>query len=417
MIKAINIKGIIIVAVSLLVVDSVCAYVLSPLVAPMAVSIINKNIDPKVEFKSVRVHPILLSVDLTQVSISDAENEQRQIMSASKITASIDIWSALKKQMAVSRLHIDDMQISVDKSMDGTIALTAADGSEVEEVTTMDRLKQAIDFGKSDWFTRVFGWIKKELKKDRSSQAKKDAEQTKTADTEVEGLKRGRIIHFGGRDKATFKVGQVKITNAKAIVSNAGQRLPAFEKMNLTLKKFEVNQSNSIVFDSIVGKGEFATDAPGKFKFGIEFKDNVCDSYLELHAFDLAELRPIYSNSLPIAFDRGLLELNSKSHIEEKALDSKNNLTITDHTITKSSMLSITGFVIGPIIEALNKQNPLKLTFDIGGTPDKPSFDGLKKIVMEMAHDEIENSTMNQMKTKASEGAAAIKDKFGELFN
>ncbi len=417
MIKAINIKGIITVIVCLVIVDSACAYVLSPFIAPMAVSIINKNIDPKVEFKSVRVHPILLSVDLTQVSISDAENEQHQIMTASKIAASIDIWRVLKKQLAVSRLNIDDMQISVDKSADGQIALALADGGDVKEVSTMDRLKQAIDFGKSDWFTRLYGWIKKELKKDRSSQTKKAASQKKVVDTEVEGLKRGRIIHFDGQDKTTFRVGEVKITNAKAIVSNSGQRLPAFEKMNLSLKNFELNQFNHIGFDHIKGNGEFATATPGKFKFGIEFKDKVCDTYLELHAFDLAELRPIYNNSLPIAFERGLLELNSKSHIEDKALDSKNNLTITDHTITKSSMLSITGFVMGPIIEALNKQNPLKLTFDIGGTPDKPSFDGLKKIVMEMAHDEIQNSTMNQMKTKATEGAAAIKDKFGELFN
>ena len=72
------------------------------------------------------------------------------------------------------------------------------------------------------------------------------------------------------------------------------------------------------------------------------------------------------------------------------------------------------GVIGGPqkaLIEALNNKPSIKLEFDIGGSPEKPSFSGLQESAMELVKDDIKDLAGKSLKEKAGEAWLGIKEK------
>ena len=118
--KVINTKGIIILAVVLLVIQLGVGLVLSPLVGKIVIEQLNKYGGTKIDVGSVNVWPLTFSCSLKDLKIFDPDNEKQRIALVRKASVGISPLALLSKRLVVSNLVVTGAEINLKGEPDGS---------------------------------------------------------------------------------------------------------------------------------------------------------------------------------------------------------------------------------------------------------------------------------------------------------
>ncbi|MDP2912471.1 MAG: hypothetical protein Q8N91_00500, partial [Candidatus Omnitrophota bacterium] len=125
-------------------------------------------------------------------------------------------------------------------------------------------------------------------------------------------------------------------------------------------------------------------------------------------------VRFVYESSLPVQVVKGFITLRSDTHIEEGAIDSRNEISLRDQALLpKAGGSQAMGFMpIAAVCEAMNRVDPLKLDFNIGGTVEKPEFGGFQESLMALIKPYIVNF-QEKIKSEGLKALGRLLDKEG----
>jgi len=409
----INLRGLMVLVVVLAVIDLGVAYGLSPLAAKMAQSSMSLASGTKIDLGTVRFHPLLLSLTLKDVQIRDPKNPEMRIFRADSASAQLDIVALLKKEIVFSNIIAHGAKVELIRDASGKFnveTLGQEDKGQVEGL--IDKAKTAYE--KRDWFGKAYdSWRRSQKKKAERKQA------DKVLRTNARQLPRGSVVAFRYGPEFVFRAGKIRLENADIVLVDKGQRLPPFRNVDAEIRNLAITAQGQLRFTGFELKGIF--EASRKGEFDIRFSDKeggaASDISIRLKDLDLAPLRPFYEKSLPVSIAAGYLELDSKTHSTEAALQSVNKLKLADYRIeAKKDWNPLAGAPIEAIVAALNRRPSFELDFEIGGTPDKPTFTGFRDALMKLVGQDLKGLATEGLKEKAGAKVAELSEKIKGLF-
>lgn len=407
--KALNIKGIIILVSVLLAVQLIVGLVLSPMVSPLVVKVINDNSNAKISVGGVHIWPLTLSCSLNDLKVFDPDNEKERIASIKKAGARISFLALLSKRIVISSITISGAEIDVRGEPDGSFniqKLAPEDKAAAGEAKTgiFDKFK-----GKKDWFTRVFDMVKKNASKESVEKKQTEKKDKGEIKTDVVQLPKGRRVIFSTlSDPYIFQIRNLAVKNSslKLYPADTGAALTV-GKANIAIKNLGMDPLKGARFDklSISGKLDKAGSPAGSFDLDYDqtFKGGEQRARCTLSAknIDLAAIQFIYEDSLPISFSKGILDIRSDTGLVNENIDSKNNITLKDQEASAKGGGMVGMIPMPALCDALNQVNPASFSFTITGTVNSPKFGGLEDALMKLLKPYLENLVTKNLKEKA----------------
>ena len=411
-----NPKGIIILVVFLAVVDVAVAFGLSPLVTRVVVAAANEHADVKIAIDKIRLHPVLLSITAGDVEIYDPDNPSARMFYGKRMSARLDPWALLSKRVFLSSLTFKGVELEVVKDAQGRFNVEKiTQDKEAADAGKLESLQRWWKSGRKDWFSNIYEKLKTLTR--RKKEEKEKAAEKKEIRTEVEELHRGKVVRFTSPKQTLFRIKKLKLSGGKVILNERGTRLPPIEDIHLLLKNLIIRPSGAVSMDLVHAEGRISSGREGNFKIHLVQKRDAVDVKVHLKDMDMAVLKPLYEDSLPVSFARGFLALDSRSHFDSESLDSQNHLKIDSYEMTAKHQWNIGGFATKPIVDALNRLPEFEIKFKISGTPDRPSYSGFQESLMEIVKDDLlQEGMMSGIKEKTGQQVEKISEKLKSLF-
>jgi len=391
--KYINVKGIGILVVILLVFQFAVGMVLSPIVGKIVVDVLNKTSDARIEVGRISLWPLTLGISMSGLRVFDPDNDKNQIISVKKASIRLSPVALLSKRLVVAGINATDVRIDLEGESDGSfnvskIVKAEGPGGERPKTSILDRFKKD-----RDMFSSIFDMLKN---RNSSGEKQKTAEQRKEAGkvkTSVVQLPKGRRVTFRvERDDYLVEVKSVNVRLATIKVKDAAGEEIDIDRATLALGGLKIDPAKGATMDSLEVRGDLKKgDEPaGSFRLSYDTSYTVSgvrtDAVLSAKQVDLPAVTFLFEDSLPVAVDKGIITIDSRTRIDNGALDSRNRLTLVDHTLEPKGQGTVAGIIPMPVLcDALNQTDPLKLDFDITGTVDSPQFSGLDKTLKEIA--------------------------------
>lgn len=388
--KNLNLKNLIILIVVLAIIHFGVGLLASPIVSSFVIAKINKYAGSKLYIEKANIWPLTLSLSLKNLKVFDPEKEDQRIVRVGEASVYLSPLGLLSKRFVLSCLRMNDAEINLEGQPDGTFNIQKLaqpqKAQEKKEGPGFELTKE-----KLDWFGKAYGLLKNKLSKDALEKQKAKQQEAKKVAKDVIELAKARRVHFKTQsERYLFEIKKLEINNAYINLKSQDGRSVEIDKARIVLGNVgydpalgsRVGKFN--IAGNIKSQGVSAGSLEALFlktfdRQGIrtEFDINLKDVNLSAAAF-------IYEDSLPVTVQKGFLNLISKTVIINDNIDSKNQLSLRDHTLTpKSGVESSSKFDSVPMIcELLNNTNPLKLEFEIGGTLEKPEFRNFMKSLM-----------------------------------
>jgi len=408
----INIKGIAVLAVLLAAADLTVAFGVSPLLKDAAVTALNKNIDPEVSVGTIRIHPLFLSVTAADIEVRDPVDPAKRMFSGKSMTARLSLPALLSKKIYLSALGFKGFEFEVTRDENGVLNVEKLAEAPKDEEPFWKRLRLP---KKRDWFGTLYEKIKASQKKDE-----KKTKVEEKIDARVRALPHGSVVSFESPAETVFKIGKLRFQDGKLTLREDGQTLPAFENILIDARDLRWRRSGLMTAGRLRLEGEMETTRIGTFD--VEARQNRKTHFInaDLKDIDLSVLKPVYEDSLPVIFEKGFLSLESESRLTPGELASKNHLTLEEHQITASGGAGLSGFSGGLLTKALNRKPRIELDFRLGGTPEKPSFEGFQESLFEIVKDDLmslKGEAASDLKEKAGEALGELGSKVKSFFN
>ncbi|MFC1570623.1 AsmA family protein [Candidatus Omnitrophota bacterium] len=414
--KYINVKGIGILAVVLIVIQLVFGLLISPFVGKIVVEQLNKHAGTKITVGKISVWPLTLSSSLKDLKVFDPDKENVRIAHIKKASMRLSPLRLLSKQLVLSSLSISGAEIDLKGEADGSFNVQKLAKTEKAKAEAKKKGSIFDRFGaKKDVFTQIYDMIKKDSSKEEVEKKKEEVKERKKVTKEVVELPRGRRVYFNTiSDDYVFQIRSFVIKNAKINLETAQGEKLTVDRAGVVIKNLGVDPTKGARFDKLsIGGHLMQKDKPaGEFDFDYaqSFRGSTQKTVCNLSArnINLIAAKPIYQDSLPVDFTKGIISINSKTSIVNGNIDSSNSLTLKDQNITPKGGQQV-GLGIIPlptVCEAVNKVDPLKLKFGITGTVDSPQFTGFQEALMQLIKPYIADMAEN-IKEK---GVSAVKD-------
>jgi len=408
MFKRINIFGILIFVMALLIVQVGFGFFISPAFTGFIVDKANEYTNAKIMVDKVNVWPVTLSVSIKGLKVFDPENDEKRMISIPKASFGISLWGLLSKRLVFSNIDMQGADINLEGEADGSFNVQKlAQGKEADKgkgvLQLLDRFK-----GKKDWFSRVYDMIKK-----RSAKKAEDKEMA-AATTEVTELAKGRRVHFKTkRDDYIFEIKQLKLSDCDIHVVVDGKSAIDIDKASFKMREVAIDPAKGAYFKEMALKGTIRKDGNVSGRFDLLYdqyrrnKDEITEMSVVARDVDLAAVGFIYENSLPVDFEKGTIDLDSRTKIVNESMDSRNSITLTGHQLVpkKGTNQLAAGFLPMPVVcEAMNGIDPVKLKFDVTGTAAKPELGGFQENLQTL----LEPTLKNVQEKAKQEGMNAI---------
>lgn len=400
-----NFRGIIALIVILAVFDLGVAYLLGPAAAKAVESIVTRLTPAKFEIGRVELHPLLLRVAISDVRVYDPDHPELRIFKGDRLFAALDPLAVLSRRAGFWSVTVEGAELEVTHDEKGGFNIARLAKKDGKPEGKLEMLKKAVGLKDQDWFKRVYNGVRDALKRKAEARREKPVERTS-----VRELPKGRIVQFKTRPKPLLEVGSFELKNAAFVLKDAGRLLPSLRNVNSSVKSLCIAEGGAVSFASLKISGKAEGARPGSFDIELDEKKDAFTSKVDIRNVYIGAFEPLYAKSLPVFFERGFLTLKSSSHVTEAALESKNHVKLEDHRLAARMTLGVLSPVSEPVLAALNSRQSFELDFDIGGTPDKPSFSGFRKSLMDLVKDDLVGGMDKSLKEKASD----LKDKAGE---
>lgn len=412
--KILNIKGIILLLAALLVLDGAIAFGVSPIAKNIIVTAANKNLDPTIRVESLRIHPVLMNVSVKGLSAFNPENESERFFRAEKASVQLDIMALLRKRVWIDQLILKNVDLEVVKDSTGSLNITnMQDVSSDQTGGKMEQIKGWLTQGKRDWFSEVYDRVK--AKTAKSASGKKEESKKESVKREIRELPSGRVVEFVSSDSDLFRIKKIRLDGGKVVLNDRGNKLPPIEKINILIKNYRLKKNGLSEIAYFDAKGILGGRKNGSFEASMTTTSDSAKLKLNVTDADLPALDPFFEDSLPVRFNDGFVTASVDTSMEKGKLDSYQEIKLTSHSMVPRSKVSLTGLTSGVLLQTLSKIDPLELKFRIGGTPDKPSFDGLNQTLLNIAKEQFPDASIS-LKEQAAEKLGDVKDKLTSFF-
>lgn len=408
MFKRINIFGILIFVVALLLVQVGFGFFISPVFTGFIVDKANEYTNAKITVDKVHVWPVTLSVSVKDLKVFDPDNSEERMISIPKASFGISPWGLLSKRIVFSNVNMEEADINLEGEPDGSfnvqkLAKGKEDAGGKGIMQLLDRFK-----GKKDWFSRVYDMMKKRSAK------KDEGKEGAVATTEVVELAKGRRVHFKTkRDDYVFEIKKLKLSDCDIHVVVDGKSAIDIDKASFKMREVAVDPAKGAYFKEMALKGTIKKDGNVSGRFDVSYdryrrnRDEVTEVNVVARDVDLVAVDFIYENSLPVDFEKGTVDLDSRTKIVNESMDSRNSITLTGHQLVpkKGTNQLAAGFLPMPVVcEAMNGIDPVKLKFDVTGTVEKPELGGFQENLQTL----LEPTLKNVQEKAKQEGMNAI---------
>lgn len=389
--KRINLKGIIIWAAVLLVLNLAVGMIISPMISAFAIKKLNESTNAKIYLERVNVWPLTLSFNLKNLKVFNPDNTNQRILAIESASARISPLGLLSKRIVISSVRLENAVINLEGEPDGSFNIQKISGKgpaakEKPAFSIWDFKKQ-----NQDWFSRIYDFLKKRFSKESIEKARVARNAAKKTAKSVTELPKGKRVEFKSAGaNYIFEIKDFDINNASILVKAQDGNTIEVDNARVRLKDIGIDPKNGarVNFCGISGNIKSGGIAAGNLNF--IFSETISNTgpkdvfTLNLRDINLQALRFIYGNSLPVNLENGLLNLQSKSTIINENINSDNAVTLTKHKFAPKAKMDVSkDFLPLPIIcETLNNIDPLSLNFEISGTVEKPEFAGFQNSLM-----------------------------------
>ncbi len=397
--KKFNIKGIIILIAILLIFQLGFGLVISPMISAFAVKKLNESTHAKIYLEKINIWPLTLSIHLKNLKIFNPDKPDERIVLLGSASAKISLLGLVSKRLIISRVNLSNAEINLQGETDGSFNIQKLAAKKKTSGITAPSMS-LWDFTKKnqDWFARIYDFLKKHYSKESIEKVKAIRNARKKTAKTVIALPKGKKVEFksAGADYI-FEIKDFNIQNASILVKAQDGNTIEVDNAGIRLRNISIDPKNGarVNFCNIAGNIKNAGNPAGSLNF--IFSETISNNgpkdvfNLNLRDINLAALRFIYGNSLPVELANGLLNLQSKATIINENVDSENIVSLTKHKFAPKAKMDLSkDFMPIPILcEALNNIDPLNLSFKIAGTVEKPEFTGFQKSLMELVKPNI----------------------------
>ncbi|NQT23348.1 MAG: AsmA family protein [Candidatus Omnitrophica bacterium] len=385
--KAFNIKGIIKLAIILIVLQVVFGLIISPLVSSFIIDKLNEVVGTKITCDKLSVWPLTLSCSLKNLKIFDPDNEKERILAINMASIRISPFALLSKRLVFSKISVSGADINLIGEPDGTFNVQKlAQGSsareEAKRVTPrslLDRFK-----AKKDWYTRIYNMLKNKSSKQSIEKRQQEKEASKKIEKDVVSLPKGRRVSFNReRDRYIFEIQHLNIKNSR-LHMEANNGSIVIENTAIGISGITLDPSKGARVDKCNLKGNITKNGTqaGNFEFlyaqRLKNDKQIIDCNLSAKNVDLKAVGFLFEDSLPVGFTKGKINLESKTRIINNELDSRNSLVIRDQVFVpkQGKNISVNLIPLPVLCAASNEIDPIRLKFSITGTLEKPQLSG-----------------------------------------
>jgi hypothetical protein len=415
--KILNVKGIVILAIALLVIQLVVGLILSPMLGTVIVEGINRASGTKISVSKVSVWPLTMSCSLKDLKVFDPDDEKQRMAWIKKVSVRISPLRLLSKQVVFSSVNVSGAQIDLKGEPDGSFNLQKlARGAEAkkapaEKVSIIDRFK-----GKKDWFGRIYEMIKKKSSKEAVEKKQAEIKNARKIKRDVQQLPKGRRVSFKTlSDEYIFQIRNLAVTDSKINMITPDQKNVSVADARIEIRNLGIDPLKGSRFDRLSLRGKVDKDGSSAGDFSVEYSQSFkkgkqrLEFDLAAKSVDLTAVDFIYAESLPVDFNKGVISISSETLILDGALDSENSLSLRGHDIVpgRGQSFSVGVVPLSTICDAMNNVDPVDMKFSITGTVDDPKFSGFQDVLMSVIKPYLANVT-GQLKEKGTKALADI---------
>ncbi|MCK4852187.1 MAG: AsmA family protein [Candidatus Omnitrophica bacterium] len=419
--KVLNIKGIVILAVILLVIQLVSGLIISPALGPLIIDNINKAAGTKISVGKISVWPLTLSCSLKDVKVFDPDREEQRIAWIRKASLRVSPLRLLSKQVVLSSMRISGAEIDLKSEPDGSFNVqklargTEAGKAPAGKTGIFDRLK-----GKKDWFGRIYNMIKDSSSKETVEKKRTGQKEARKVKKEVQDLPKGRRVLFKTlSDEYVFQIRDFVIKNSSLKLETADKQHISIEKAAIVIKNLGIDPVKGACFDRLSIQGNMTKEGRSAGTFDLDyaqsFRRDRQRTVIDVSAknIDLAAVNFIYEDSLPVDFTKGTITIRSDTTIINDGLDSANSIILKDHNcVAKSGRQMMVGVIpLTTVCNVLNKIDPVKLKFKIAGTVENPRFKDLQDILISLVKPYLTDVLAGDVEEKAKKAIGDILEK------
>jgi len=380
MIKRLNFIKISAILVLLVVFHFLTGLFISPAATRFLITQLNKNTAAKISLDKAELWPLTLNIKLINLKIFDPDNTSKRIISVPSASFRLSIMGLLSKRVVVSHAALNSPEISLEGREDGSFSIQDIVKRSERKPVNVEELKSKDTFGK------IYNIIKNNFSKERAKQAAQKRKEQKEVVKTVENLPRGKLIHFKSA-KYLLEIVDLDFNNAVIFFKSAEGNSMEITEAKIQLSNFGIDPKLGMRIGSFKINAALSKD---KVKLGGIYVNGVnryvneepnLNLDIQLKEVNLKPLEFIYRDSLPVALEKGVINLNSKTSISAEKLDSRNGLQLKEYFLSPKENIDISqGFMpMNIVCDALNKLGMIDLDFDITGTPEKPEFKGFQE--------------------------------------
>ncbi|MBN1526595.1 MAG: hypothetical protein JW919_03305 [Candidatus Omnitrophica bacterium] len=413
MLRRLKVANVIVIVVALIAIQLTAGLVISPLARAFIVEKLNESTGSRLMVEGLNVWPLTLSISLKGVKVFDNKKADTRIAKLDKASFRISPIGLLSKRVVISSAGLSGAEFTPEGVKDATFAgpkgveaaPKAAGATPFEAAAvlkTADRNK--------DLTGRVWQIVKKAFSKSSAEKKIAAKKSAKKVTKKVTKLDVGEKVEFvRGSGSRLLEIKSLSVSGATLHLDKTVAVSEAAVKIKgLT---YDPLYGTDIGYLRVIGDVSRSGSSIGKVDLNFNKKVTSDKQAVTLAAsitdLDIAAARPLYERSLSIYGINGRLTFDSRTTIDNGAMDSRNEIVLRGQNVAPRNQAEMVFGVIpaAALCEAMNSVDPLKLKFDITGTVEKPEVKGLQDSLMALAKPYLQKALQKKV---AGEGQKLI---------
>lgn len=396
--------------ISILVVFHLGFGFLSPLFSSFLIDKISAYSPAKLTIEKAAIWPLTLSFSLKNLKIFDPQKTDERLIAVRDASFRLSPLALLSKRFVIADAGVNAAEVDLQGTPDGSFNLQKLTQAQQPEKKT--GLAQALDIfkKKKDLFGRAYDLLKKRSSKKAVEERKAQQQEANKTVVKAVDLPRGRKVEFQKpRDLYVFEIRAMDMSNVTIHLKSENGQAVDLDRARVRLKGFAFDPQAGSRINALHLAGGIKKEgkSAGRLEFiyakGLQKQSLKTEMDFDLRGVDVDAVRFIYEDSLPVALEKGTLDLRSNTTIIDDLLDSKTNLTLKGQKFAaKGGGELLSGFVSMPsLTDALNAIDPLKMGFTITGTVENPDFKGFQESLTALVKPYLKN-VQDKAKNQAS---------------
>lgn len=419
--RRMKLANIIVIIIALVIVQLGTALVISPLARAFIVDKLNESTGSRLMVGGLNVWPLTLSISLKDVKVFDNKRANIRIAKLDKASFAVSPIGLLSARIVISGAHLSGAEFTPEGVADSSFPMPkvtrpvppaqAAAKSPWELASVLKTADRSKDLA-----GRVWQIVKSAFSKRAADNAKAMKRASKKVTKRIVKLDFGEKVEFTrGTGIRLLEVKSLGIDRAEIHLDGS----TAVTNATIKIKELTYNSSTGADMLGLLIKGNIAQSGSsiGKAEFNFNKKVTGNKQSANLAAvikdLDIASAKPLYDKSLPVYGKQGKLSFESRTTIEDSAMNSRNKIVLRGQNVVPRNQAEMIFKVIpaSALCEAINGVDPLTLKFDIAGTVDKPEIKGLQDSLMALAKPYLEKVVKEKVMVEGKKLLSNLLDK------